>query len=194
MATFKIHTPQSAPDQSVDILEGVKANIGFIPNVFATIAESPAALSGIVSLGEAFASSTFTSEEQQIIQLAASTENECVYCVSGHTAFAQDLDISDAVVSSLRSKAPVPDDRLQALSKIVRSLIQNRGHVAQNEIDTFIGAGYTRAQFLEVVLGISVKTFSNYVSIALNIPLDEQFRKYAWSRPAEVADVADVAA
>jgi uncharacterized peroxidase-related enzyme len=190
MTTFKIHTPRTAPDQSAEILDGVKANVGFIPNVFATIAESPSALNGIVSLGEAFSSSTFTSEEQQIIQLAASTENECAYCVSGHTAFSQSLEISDAVVSALRAKEPVPDVRLDVLSNIVRSLIQNRGHIAQSEIDTFIAAGYTRAQFLEVVLGISVKTFSNYVSIALNIPLDAQFEKYTWKRPTDVGDVA----
>ena len=190
MATFKIHTPRTAPDQSAGILGIVEANIGFIPNVFATIAESPSALNGIVTLGEAFASSTFTSEEQQIIQLAASTENECVYCVSGHTAFAQALEISDEVVSALRAKEPLPDVRLDVLSKTVRSLIQNRGHIAQSEIDTFFAAGYTRGQFLEVVLGISIKTFSNYVSIALNIPLDEQFEKYIWKRPTEIGDLA----
>ena len=190
MATFKIHTPGTVPHQSAEILDRVGANIGFVPNVFATIAESPSALNGIVSLGEAFASSTFSDEEQQIIQLAVSTENECVYCVSGHTAFAQSLDISDAVVSALRAKEPVPDVRLDVLSNTVRSLIQNRGHIAQSEIDTFIDAGYTRAQFLEVVLGISVKTFSNYVSIALNIPLDAQFKKYTWKRPTEIGGVA----
>ncbi len=190
MTTFTIHTPETAPGCSADVLKSVEENVGFIPNVFATVAESDAALTGLANLGAAFASSTFTSEEQQVIQLAVSTENGCVYCVSGHTAFAQILNISDAVISSLREKTTVPDERLEALGKLVRSLVQKRGHVERNEIDEFLAAGFTRAQFIEVILGISLKTFSNYASIALNISLDEEFEKYAWRPAAEPGEVA----
>ena len=190
MTSFKIHTPDTAPGSSAGVLEKVKSNVGFIPNVFATIAESQAGLAGITSLGDAFASSTFTSEEQQVIQLAVSTENECVYCVSGHTAFAQTLKIPREVVSSLREKKTVPDTQLEALSVLVRSLIQNRGHIKQSEVDRFLDAGFTQAQFIEVILGIALKTFSNYVSIALNIPLDAEFEKYAWQPSIEPRDAA----
>lgn len=190
MTNFKIHTPATVADQSSVILESVETNVGFIPNVFASIAESPSALAGIVGLGESFASSSFTSEEQQVIQLAVSTENECGYCVSGHTAFSQSLNLSDAVVSSLRAKEPVPDVRLEALSSIARSLVKKRGRVDRSEIDAFIAAGFTKAQFLEVILGVTVKTFSNYASIAINIPLDTEFEKYAWQPSGEFKDVA----
>jgi uncharacterized peroxidase-related enzyme len=190
MTSFKIHTTGTAPGSSSAVLENVKSNVGFVPNIFAVIAESPAGLAGFASLGEAFASSTLTSEEQQIIQLAASTENECVYCVSGHTAFAQTLNIPEEVVSSLRDKKPVPGARLEALSILVRSLIQNRGHIKQSEVDRFLDAGFTQAQFIEVILGISLKTISNYVSIALNIPLDAEFQKYAWQPRFEPRDAA----
>jgi uncharacterized peroxidase-related enzyme len=190
MTTFEIHTPETVTDSAAATLNSVQSNIGFIPNVFATIAESPAALTGFVNLGEAFASSTFTSEEQQVIQLAVSTENECVYCVSGHTAFAQTLNIPESVVSALRAKKPLPDERLNALSNLVRSLVQHRGHIERKEIESYLAAGFTRAQFMEVILGISLKTFSNYASIALNIKLDKEFESYAWQPSAEPKDAA----
>jgi hypothetical protein len=44
MNTFKIHTVDTAPDKSRKTLQAVGENIGFIPKVFATIAESPHAL------------------------------------------------------------------------------------------------------------------------------------------------------
>jgi alkylhydroperoxidase family enzyme len=69
-------------------------------------------------------------------------------------------------------------------------LIQNRGHIEQSEVDRFLDAGFTQAQFIEVILGIALKTFSNYVSIALNIPLDAEFEKYAWQPNIEPRDAA----
>jgi hypothetical protein len=135
-------------------LEGVKKKVGFIPDVYSVIAESPCSL-------------------------------------AGHTAFADSIGIPEAVVSAMREKRPVPDARLDALSKIVRSLVRSQGHIRDVEIREFVDAGYTRAQFIEVILGVSLKTFCNYASVALNIPLDAAFREYAWQRTEEIGCTAE---
>jgi hypothetical protein len=38
---------------------------------------------------------------------------------------------------------------------------------------------------MEVVMGITLKTFSNYVDSALQLRLDEQFEAAAWSSTEE---------
>ena len=48
----------------------------------------------------------------------------------------------------------------------------------------FLNAGYTRTQVLEVVLGVGVKTLSNYTNHIADTPLDAAFAKAAWSKTA----------
>jgi uncharacterized peroxidase-related enzyme len=180
MNTFNIHTVDSAPGGSKELLKGVQKNIGFIPNVFATIAESPEALHGFVTLNEAFGESSLSPEEQQIVMLATSTENNCVYCVAGHTAFAHQIHMAEQTIEAMRSMSPLEDEKLQALNHIVRQMVQHRGRVSEEGIRNFLAVGYTRQQFFEVVIGVCLKTFSNYISIGLELTLDDVFMEFAW--------------
>jgi uncharacterized peroxidase-related enzyme len=191
MTNIENQIGEATSELSLARLESVKKKVGFIPNVYSVLAESHSSLEGFTALADAFTETSFTTEEQQIIQLAASTENECGYCMAGHTAFADTIGMPDAVVSAMREKRVVPDVRLEALSKIARSLVRSRGHIREVEIRQFVDAGYSKAQFIEVILGVSLKTFSNYASVALNIPLDAQFRKYAWQRTKVVDSAAE---
>ncbi len=180
MNSLTIHTEDTAPNTSLDTLRSVKESIGFVPNIFAVVAESSSALKAFTSLNKNFGESSLTDIEQQIIQLIASTENACSYCVAGHTVFSDSLNISEDIINAIRSKQDISDYRLNALNIIVRSLIKNNGRVSKNEINTFFTAGYTSAEFLDVIVGVSIKTISNYVSNALEVPLDNVFEKYAW--------------
>ena len=75
---------------------------------------------------------------------------------------------------------PLGDEKLQALNHIVRQMVQHRGRVSEESIRNFLAVGYTRQQFFEVVIGVCLKTFSNYVSIGLELTLDEGFKAFAW--------------
>ncbi|MDG2175021.1 MAG: carboxymuconolactone decarboxylase family protein [Gammaproteobacteria bacterium] len=182
MRTLTLHTAESAPADSRNNLGKVKNGLGFIPNVFAAIAESPKALDAFVGLNNSYQKSIFTDVERQVILLATSTENRCVYCVAGHTAFAASLGIDESVVEAMRNFQSLTDIRLDAINKLVRALVNSRGQV-KKELDDFFRAGYSQQHFFELVLGVCLKTFSNYVSNALSIPLDEGFQPYAWERP-----------
>ena len=180
MKTFKTHTGDTAPSASYTALQGVKQNIGFIPNVFAAIAESSLALETFIALNGAFGASSLSPQEQQIVLLATSTENNCVYCVAGHTAFANQINMSQQDIYAMRQMRPLKDKKLQALNKLVRQMVRGRGRVSEKDIEDFLAAGYTRQQFFEVIIGVCVKTFSNYVSIGLELELDAAFQAYAW--------------
>jgi len=175
-----IHTIESAPKASVESLKAITKKLGFIPNVFAVIAESPSALAGFIALNSNFANSSFSDEEQQIIQLATSTENGCVYCVAGHTAFCHQLEVPEKTINAMRDKQTLPNARLNALNQFTKLLIREKGQVTGKDTRAFYAAGYTEAQFFELVMGICVKYFSNLVSNALTIPLDSAFQTYAW--------------
>jgi uncharacterized peroxidase-related enzyme len=181
---FNIYPSGTAPIGSQPFLESFQEILGFIPNIFAVTAESSLALKSLVDLNNAFAMSQFSAQEQQIILLATSTENECVYCVAGHTAFAEQLNMDPSLVDAMRNKQALGDQKLNTLSNIVRQLVIHRGRISEQVMDDFLQAGYSKEQFFELVLGICVKVFTNYVSNALSVPVDKEFEAYAWQRPS----------
>ena len=48
-------------------------------------------------------------------------------------------------------------------------------------VQTFIGAGFSREQVIEVILGITQKTLSNYVNHLADTPLDDAFAPREWA-------------
>ena len=48
MIDFPLHTPETAPPPADVMLAGLRDMLGFVPNVFAAIAESPEALRAFV--------------------------------------------------------------------------------------------------------------------------------------------------
>lgn len=180
MHPFKIHSARGAPPPSDELLEAVNGMLGFVPNVFAVIAESPPALRAFVNLNQQFAQSDFSAASREIIQTAASVENQCAYCVAGHTTFAEMQGVPIEVIDAVRGDRPITDSKLEALNRFTRSVVRNQGMIPKQELRQFLTAGYTPKQVLDVILGISVKTFSNLANNLIGIPLDDEFAGHKW--------------
>jgi len=180
MKPFKIHTAQDTAGPVASMLRDTEKALGFVPNLFGVLAESPAALRAFVTLDAQFAKSSFNPGERELIELTVSTENRCGYCVAGHSAFAAIQGVDEGIVRALRDGKPLVDRRLETLRRFTQALVRERGMVSETEIERFLDAGYTRRQLLEVILGICVKVMSNLTNNAVGIPLDEAFAPYAW--------------
>lgn len=188
MTSFTVHTLESAPSQSRPLLEGIKQAFGFVPNLYAVFAESPAALKGALAMGEAFAKSTLSPAEQQLVALAVSEANNCRFCVAAHSTLAKHMAKADpAWVAATRSREPLPDARLDVLVTFTRKLVEQRGFVSDADVDRFFQAGYTKAQLIEVLLGVGMKTFNNYMDHLAHVPLNEQFQAEVWRPTRRVA-------
>jgi len=188
MTQFTVHTAQSAPAASRPLLEGIGRSFGFVPNLFGVFAESPAALRGALAIFEAFSTSTLSPAEQQLVMLAASEANDCEYCVAAHSTLAKRLaKVDPALVGAARRREPLADAKLDALVTFTRKVVEQRGMLAEAEVAAFLGAGYTRAQLIDVLLGIGMKTFNNYVDHIAHTPLNDQFKAEAWQPKRKVA-------
>jgi uncharacterized peroxidase-related enzyme len=188
MPKFIAHTAETAPAASRPLLEGIGRGFGFVPNLFGVFAESPAALRGALAIYEAFTSSSLSAAEQQLVMLAVSEANDCEYCVAAHSTLAKRFaKVDPAVVDAVRRREPLADAKLEALAKFVRALVERRGMLGDSEVDAFLDAGYTRAQVIEVLLGVGMKTFNNYVDHIAHTPLNDQFKAEAWQPKRRVA-------
>jgi alkylhydroperoxidase family enzyme len=72
--------------------------------------------------------------------------------------------------------------KLEALRTMTLSMVRNRGNVSQGELEAFYAAGYGEQQLLEIILGLSQKTISNYANHIANTPVDAGFQKFAWTK------------
>ncbi|MFT5783127.1 MAG: putative peroxidase-related enzyme [Candidatus Krumholzibacteriia bacterium] len=182
---FPIHTAKTVAPPANAQLQAVQESLGFVPNLFGVIAESAPALQAFMALNNEFSQSSLTALEREIVQVVASVENDCAYCVAGHTAFANLQELPADPIEAARGGYPLADPKLAALQRFTIAAVKNRGHVDPMDLLAFKDAGYGPAQVLEVVLGVCVKFFSNLTNNIVGIPLDEEFESFAWLKAVE---------
>lgn len=173
---FTIYNINNAPEESKPLLKAAKENFGFVPNLLGEFAEAPAVLEGYLKLNEIVGKTSFSAKEQQLAILTVSIENECHYCSAIHsTILKNQLNVDEVIVNAVRNGEPVPDQKLNALVNYVRTVVQKRGFVDDSEIESFLDAGYTKQNVLEVNLIAALKTISNYTNHVAKTPLDKAF-------------------
>lgn len=178
-------TLENADPRAKAVLEKAKASVGFIPNMYAGMANSPGLLQTYLDGYMAFrAHSGLTPAEQEVVFLTISRENGCDYCMAAHSMIAEKVSRVPAdVLGALRSGASIADPRLAALSIFTSHMFTTRGQPTTASLKTFLGAGYKEEQVLEIVLALAVKTLSNYANHVNNPKVDDAFTAYAW-RPS----------
>lgn len=187
MTKFTSYTIETAPAASKPTLEAVQQAFGFVPNLQANMAESPELLAGYATLWDLFSKTTLSQTEQQVVYLTSNFENECHYCMAGHTMLAKMQKIADPIVQAIRDGRPIADERLEALRAFTTKVVRDRGFVSDAAVDTFLSAGFTRRNVLEVVLGVGTKILSNYTNHITHTQLDPFMAGAEWTKPAATA-------
>lgn len=180
MSEFRVHTIDDAPAGSRETLTALQKKYGFIPNLMGELAAVPAVLKAYATLGDLLAQTTLTPIEQQLVLAAASIANGCEYCVAAHSAGMKSAGLSQDQIDALRGDRPLADRKLQALREFVTAVVNDRGWIKQHQLAHFLDAGYRREQVFEVLVGIAMKTLSNYANHVAGTPLDEQLEPFAW--------------
>jgi uncharacterized peroxidase-related enzyme len=182
MSQFKIHTTETAPENSKELLEGAQKQLGFIPNLYGIMAEAPAALKAYNGLSQNFDTSSFNTTEKQIVLLATSYVNKCHYCMAVHSTVAQMQKLDGNIIEALRTGEAIADSKLEALRNFTQSVVEKRGWIEEQDVEAFINAGYSKAQLLEIIVGVAQKTLSNYINHVVQTPLDEAFQPNKWEK------------
>jgi len=182
MTTLKIHNTETAPEGSKQLLEKSQKAYGMIPGLHGVLAGAPKILEAYQTLHQLFTETSFNEEELTVVWQTINVEHECHYCVPAHTGIAKGMKVNDAITEALRNETPLENSKLEVLRNMTLAIVRNRGHVTQQDLDTFYAAGYEEKQVLEIILGLSQKTISNYVNHIANTPLDAPFEKFTWSK------------
>ena len=184
MSRFQIHTIDTAHPDSRAALEGLRQEVGFLPNLAATMAESPTLIEGFTTLRQILGRSSFSPVERETIALAVSFENDCTYCMAAHSTFAKMGGISEPALEALRVGGTPSDERLGALASYTRHVMSTRGYATGEATQRFLDAGFTPAQAPGVIAAIMCTTIANYAHNLTGCALDPQFQPQAWTSPA----------
>jgi uncharacterized peroxidase-related enzyme len=171
----RIPTPatiDSAPHAARPLLEGVKRQLGIVPNLFRVIANSPAALEGYLGFSGALAKGALSAATRERIALAVAEFNGCAYCLSAHAYLGKNLaKLDDAEIAANRAGTS-RDPKAEAAVRFAVRVLRERGHVSQDDLDTVRRAGYGDAELLEIVAHVALNTLTNFVNEVAGTQID----------------------
>lgn len=152
-------------------LSQVKASLGMVPNLFATLAHSPVALDGYLSLSKTLSRGRLSATQREIVALAVGQENECQYCLSAHTAMAKAAGVSEA--DALKARGGDSEDAFErALASVAKKIVRQRGHVADEDIENARKAGIDDGLMMEVVAHLALNILTNYANELAGTEID----------------------
>ncbi|MBU3011201.1 carboxymuconolactone decarboxylase family protein [Polaribacter vadi] len=170
MSTFNVPTKNEVSENNQAIFNQLEKGLGFVPNLYASFAHSETALGNFLAFGQG--KTSFSAKEKEVINLAVSQVNECVYCLSAHTAIGKMNGFTDAQIIELRTGNASFDSKLDALSKFAKSVAIHRGAATQEAIENFYEAGYTKGNLADAILLIGEITITNYFHKTTEVPVD----------------------
>jgi len=153
------------------ILQAVKAKLGRVPNLFLTLAQSPAALKTYLAASEAVGTGRLDARQRETIALAVAEANECDYCLAAHSAIGKMVGLSEDAI--LQARSGIPSDRFQAgLVAFSRAVVRERGRVSSLDLQAAREAGLEDQDLLEVVANVAVNILTNYTNHVADTTVD----------------------
>jgi alkylhydroperoxidase family enzyme len=181
MATFPVHTIESAPERSKPALQQLQSAFGMIPNLIGAMSTSPVLINSLVGLFGNVHGGSFTEAQVQTVLLTDAVTNASTWAVAFHTALALKEGLDPADVQAIREGRLPRDNKLAALSALARTMIEKRGRLDDEDVDRFIAAGFGKDHALEVIGIVAASTITNYTGSITRTPLEAMFEAHAWA-------------
>ncbi len=170
MATFSVPTKETVSAANQAIFANLEKGLGFVPNLYATLAHNETALGDFLAAGQR--KSTLSGKEKEIVNLVVSEVNGCAYCKAAHTAIGKNNGFNDEQILEIRGGSATFNAKYDALAKFVRSASINRSKPATETTDALLAAGYTAASVADIALLIGEITTTNYLHGITQVAVD----------------------
>jgi uncharacterized peroxidase-related enzyme len=163
--------PARATGRTKEQLDAVKRKMGRVPNLHATLANSPAALNAYLCMKDALSHTTLDNRLRELVAIAVSSANDSEYCVSSHVDFARRLQVPDAELEAALD-ARSEDPKTRAALRFATLLVRQHGLVSDAEVASVKAAGFGNAAVLELVAAVALNVFTNYANHVAGTAVD----------------------
>ena len=161
---------EESTGKAKDLLDGVKAKIGFAPNLMKTLASSPATLEAYLNFSGALGT-TLNAKLREQIALTTAEINGCRYCASAHSAIGKMSGLDEVAITNAR-RAASDDAKTDAALKFASALIVSRGKVSPADYLALTDAGYAEKEITEIVGNVALNIFTNYFNEVAGTEVD----------------------
>lgn len=160
-----------APEASRALLAAVHGAFGATPHMFRAVANSPAALQAMWGFFGALGGGRIPALLGEQIAVAVADRNRCDYCLAAHTALGRKAGATAEAMSAAQAGQSA-DPATAAALRFALQLVEQRGQVGADDVAALRAAGFDDGQVVEIVAHVALNLFTNYVNVALDVPVD----------------------
>ena len=170
-------------DVRARILE-VQEKAGFVPNVFITLAHRPAEFRAFFAYHDALMlkDGGLTKAEREMIVVATSGANDCIYCIVAHGAilriYAKDPLVADQVAVNYRKADITP--RQRAMLAFALKVAQESVAIDDDDFATLRGQGFADEDIWDIGAIAAFFALSNRMANMIAMRPNDEF--YAMGR------------
>jgi uncharacterized peroxidase-related enzyme len=169
ITTFSVPTREQVSENNQAIFDNLQKALGFIPNLYATMAYSVNGLERFLAYQNA--KTSLTGKEKEAVNLIVSQVNNCVYCQSAHLVLGKMNGFTDEQLLDIRN-AKSTNPKLNALVQLAAEITETRGYAKPELVDAFFNEGYTNENLVDLILQVSDKTAMNYLHNLTKVEVD----------------------
>jgi len=184
ISRFPVPEVNNLPDDVKQIITDVQEKAGFIPNVFLTLAHRPDELRAFWAYHEAIMrrESGLSKAEREMIVVATSAANSCLYCVVAHGAilriYEKSTQISDQIATNFR-KADITD-RQKAMLIFAEKVALQSERIGEDDFETLHGYGFSDEDIWDIGAITALFALSNRMASLTSMRPNDDF--YAMGR------------
>ena len=180
ISRFPVADISSLPDDLRDYIERVADKTGFVPNVFLALTHRPDELRAFIGMHDALMakdSPALSKADREMIVVATSSANDCLYCVVAHGAVLRirrkDPLIADQVAANYR-KAGL-SDRERAMLEFAVKVATDSASIGDADHETLRAAGFTDDDIWDIGSIAALFAYSNRMANFASMLPNEEF-------------------
>ena len=169
MTNFNVPQRAEVSEKNQQIFDNLNKALGFVPNLYATMAHSENGLARYLDFQGG--PSSLNNKEKEAVNLIVSQLNECKYCQSAHTVLSKMNGFDDDEIVKIR-KGSSSHVKINSLVQLTKELTENKGKASEETLQNFFNQGYTKEHVVDIILQISDKVAMNYLHNLTQIEID----------------------
>ena len=162
MIRLKALSPEEATGKTKELFTAIENKLGMVPNMMRTMGNSAALLEGYLNLSGALAHGQLGAKTGELLALAIAENNACDYCLSAHTFIGEKLVHIDTEALSDARYANATDAKTAAALTFANVLINKKGLVNDDDVNTVKAAGFNDGEIGEIVGHVALNILTNY--------------------------------
>lgn len=155
--------PAQATGRTKQLFDAVQAKLGTVPNLFRVLGNAPSVLEAYLNFSGALAGASLSAKLREQIALTVAVSNFCTYCLSAHAFSSRRAGLTESEIRNA-CHATAAIAKTDAILKLARNIVVQRGEVSEVEIEQARACGLTDGEIVETVANVALNIFTNYVN------------------------------